>query len=190
MLLLNLYDTELRIHEAALSPCAVILSESCSFYRLESLHACLVAANSWFEVFFTIPPAEYVGFTFATFSQIAISAGTLYKLSTLEDCAWDRGIVRRTADVLAIAGRLAQNLEQVRTLAGLECDGGEEDIFTRVAGKIRDVMQKWAGKLSADFTEFPISTAQGVVASNLSGDWAFRLFEDAWWTDAPELYAW
>ncbi|KAH6714976.1 hypothetical protein BKA61DRAFT_603464 [Leptodontidium sp. MPI-SDFR-AT-0119] len=192
VLLLNMYDTELRIHEAALSPCAVILSESCSFYRLESLHACLVAANSWFEVFFTIPPAEYVGFTFATFSQLGSSAGALYKLSILEDGAWDRVIVRRTADILAIADRLAQNLEQVRTLAGLECDGGEEDIFTRVAGKIKTIMRKWAEKISVDFTglEFPISTAQGVEGSNPVGDWAFRPPDDAWWTDILEPCAW
>ncbi|RAK73383.1 Zn(II)2Cys6 transcription factor domain-containing protein, partial [Aspergillus fijiensis CBS 313.89] len=103
--------------------------------HLNHLSAALTATKLWLETFLTIPPAEYSGFPFTVFAQLARTLAALWRLSTLEDPLWDRGGVRRAVDILGVLDRVVGNLGQAAALARLEGGrgffgnpGGREDL--------------------------------------------------------------
>ena len=77
---------------------------------------------------------------FFIFSQLVHCLVTLYKLSTLDDPAWKKNGVQKTADLLLILDQLINNLEQVSALAGLDNnDNVEGDVFSRTANIFRSI---------------------------------------------------
>ncbi|KAL9107001.1 MAG: hypothetical protein Q9227_008037 [Pyrenula ochraceoflavens] len=107
--------------------------------------------RSWFNVFFTITPAAYVGFPFSIFSQLAGCLMTLYRLSTLDDPTWDENGVLKSESPLRILDRVVNNMEQVATFVGLDnSDSPDGDIFSRVAQMFRSVRPSWESNLRRD----------------------------------------
>ena len=151
VVLAHLYSTELTVNEIALSQVPIITNDS-NFEQLNRLYACVESIKSWFEVFFSIPPTDYIGFPFSIFSQLVHCLVTLYRLSTLRDPAWDKNGVREAADLLLILDQVINNMEQGATLAGLDNnDSTEGDVFSRTAKKFRSIRPEWEAKLgSAD----------------------------------------
>lgn len=73
---------------------------------------------------------------------------TLYRLSTLDDPAWDKDGVRKTADLLLILDQVINNMEQVATLAGLDnTDSSDGDVFSRTAKRFGSIRLQWEAKL-------------------------------------------
>lgn len=161
VVLAHLYSTELSINEIALSEVPIISNNS-DFQRLESLYACLNSIKSWFDVFFTITPAAYIGFSFLVFSQLAHCLISLYGLSTLDGPAWDKDIVRNTANLLLILDQLANNMGRVIGLVGLDSDSTEVDVFTRAAKTAASMRLGWEAKLAVEPMGTVIPTSQNV----------------------------
>jgi hypothetical protein len=151
VVLAHIYSTELTINEIALSK-APIISNSSDFQRLESLYTCLNSAKSWFDVFFTIPPSAYIGFSFSVLSQLVHCLVALYRLSTLDDPAWDKDIIRNTVNLLLILDQVANNIGQVTRLAGLDTDSTELGVFTKAAKMVESINLGWEGKTSCATT--------------------------------------
>ena len=143
VVLAHLYSTELTVNEIALSQ-VPITSDHSDLQRVDSLYACVESVKSWFETFFTIPPNAYIGFPFSIFSQLVRCLVTLYRLSTLDDPAWDKSGVQKTADLLVILDQVINNMEQVSVLAGLDNNGNlEGDVFFRTAKMLRSIRPGW-----------------------------------------------
>lgn len=180
-MLAHLYSTELTINEIALSN-APIISNNSDFQRLESLYACLNSIKSWFDVFFTIPPAAYIGFPFSVCSQLVHCLVALYRLSTLDDPAWDNDIVRNTANLLLILDQVANNIRQVTELAGLDSDRTEWNVFTRGGKMVESLRLGWEAKLAVGPTAPAISTRQNVDES-IPKALPIDFSDDSWLTD-------
>jgi hypothetical protein len=181
VVLAHLYSTELTINEIALSKAPIISNDS-DFQRLESLYACLNPIKSWFDVFFTISPAAYIGFPFSMFSQLAHCLTALYRLSTLDDPAWDKDIVQNTANLLLISDQVANNMGRVTGLAGLDNDSTEGDVFTRAAKMAEYIRLGWEAKLDVEPRRPAIPTRQnvdGTIPEVLPIDFS----DEAWLTD-------
>ena len=143
VVLAHLYSTELTINEISLSQMPINPNHS-SFQQVECLYACVESVKSWFEVFFTIPPNAYIGFPFSIFSQLVHCLVTLYRLSALDDPAWNKNGVQKTADLLLIFDQVINNMEQVSVLAGLDnSDSVEGDVFSRTAKMFRSIRPGW-----------------------------------------------
>ena len=145
----HFYNTELAINEVALSQTPIV-SNHPNFEQLECLYACVVSIKSWFDVFFKIPPAAYVGFPFSIFSQLVRCLVALYRLSTLADPAWNKDGVRRTADLLPIMDHLIGNMERASTQAGYSDNRkgtDTEDVFSRTAKAFRSMRSGWEARL-------------------------------------------
>jgi len=143
VVLAHLYSTELTINEIALSQIPIISNHS-SLQQVECLYACVESVKSWFGGFFTIPPIAYIGFPFSIFSQLVRCLVTLYRLSTLDDPAWNKNGVQKTADLLLILDQVTNNMEQVSVLAGLDNnDSVEGDVFSRTAKMFRSIRPEW-----------------------------------------------
>lgn len=156
----HFYATELAINEVGLSQMPIVTNHP-DFEQLECLHACVGSIKSWFEVFFDIPPAAYVGFPFSIFSQLVKCLVTLYRLSTLTDLAWDKDGVRRTADLLSIMDHVISNMERASTQAGYSDNNNgteTEDVFFRTAKTFRSMRSAWEAKVRP-MDSLAISTA-------------------------------
>ena len=148
--LAQLYSTELTIDEIALSQVPIISNHS-NFQQLKCLYACIESISSGSEVFFTVPPIAYIGIPFSIFSQLVRCLVTLCRLSTLNDPAWAKNGVQKTADLLLILDHVIDSMEQVATLAGLDNnDRTEGDIFSRTARLFRSIRLGWEAKLGSD----------------------------------------
>lgn len=66
-------------------------NSSPGFGRLECLHACLIIPRAVMENIFNVPIADYVGFSFSFFTQLARYLVAVYRLSVLIDLIWDPG---------------------------------------------------------------------------------------------------
>jgi hypothetical protein len=182
MLLLHLYSTEL---DAVLPPMLLHTNEL-AFQPPKSLIAGLRSIKSWLDVFFTVPPAAYIGFTFSIFSQLFRCVTTLYRLTTLDDLTWDENGVRNTTDPHHIVDCLIRNLEQVAIHAGLDNSdtpiGG--DIFSRGAQIFRSLRSGWEAKLGPpDPVLSALPVQQNASEVSLPDDFAVEFFDNDWLMD-------
>lgn len=179
-MLLHLYSTEL---ETAFSS-TFLNANQLTFQEHKSVDAGLESIQSWFNVFFTIPPAAYVGFTFSICSQLVRCLSTLFQLKALDGSVRDENSIWDTVDPLFILNRVITNLEQVAILAGLDnTDSPEGDIFSRVAQLFRSLRPVWEAQLQPD--DLPLSTApatQNIDEFALSGSLGVDSFDD-WLAD-------
>ena len=151
VLIAHIHSTKLAIHEIALSPLFLTANTNNSdIQQMEFLYLCLNSVKHWFDVFFAIPPGDYIGFPYSIFSQLSHCLIILYKLSSLEYPSWVKAEVRKSADIISILDMVINNLAQVSVLAGLESGDLAEDVFTRTAKKFRSVKIGWEAKLETD----------------------------------------
>ncbi|KAL5333796.1 hypothetical protein BJX70DRAFT_45511 [Aspergillus crustosus] len=148
ILLLHRHYASLTIHESALTNAAV-LSKTVNFQQVESLYGCLHASKSWFDIFLTIPPVEYIGFCFSIFAQLVHNLVMLYQLSTLNDPGWDTPTVKKTVDVLSILSTVIENMSRVAEVAHIDSEP-DSDVFSRVAKIYRTVQVGWEVRLAPD----------------------------------------
>ncbi|PYH97320.1 hypothetical protein BO71DRAFT_396305 [Aspergillus ellipticus CBS 707.79] len=109
------------------------------FEHLECLWRSLYAVKSWLDVFYTIPPAAYVGFPFFFWFQFVRCLVILKHLSTFDDPAWDLQAVRNTVDMHALLDWMAEKAELASQEAGERSD---DDLFRRV-GRMLRMSQRW-----------------------------------------------
>lgn len=142
-MLLYISTAEFIIHESALKD--VSPSSSPELHRLESLCTCLHAAKSWFDVWITIPGEDYLGMPFTMYFQFSRALVTLYKLSTLDDPAWDKTMVRNTANILEILDRLTYGMKTCAD--SLNVENEEWNIFEKGMKMTQSIKQGWEPKL-------------------------------------------
>jgi len=158
VLLPHLYSTELKINEIALSKVPIIAHDT-NFQQLEYLHACVKSIKSWFDAMFALPFTSFVGSPFSICSQLVYCIITLQRLATLDDPAWDKEAVRKTADPLLILDQIINNIEQVATLAELNNDSTKGDIYSRLSKMFASMRSAWEAELGASLM---VSTMQNV----------------------------
>ncbi|KAF2807184.1 uncharacterized protein BDZ99DRAFT_500451 [Mytilinidion resinicola] len=142
VVLLHLYGTELD----------VILSEflhtdELALEQWKSLDVALESIKSWFNVFFTIQPLAYLGFSHFIFLQLTRCITILYRLKTLDDSTWEENHVWKTEEALQVLDRVLNNIEQVTFLGGFDnTDCPDGDVFTRAAHLYRSFRPAWETK--------------------------------------------
>lgn len=142
--LLYLANAELTIHEVAIQ--APSLPHSPELDRLESLCTSLRAAKSWLDIWLSIPPEQYMGISFTMFFQFSRALVSLYKLSTLDDPAWDKNLVRNTANILEILDRILYHMKKCAEHIAVpnELDW---NIFEKGVRMIQSIKQGWEPNL-------------------------------------------
>lgn len=139
-----LATAELTIHEVAMrTPSA---PHSPELNRLESLCACLQATKTWLNIWLSIHPAQYIGCPFPIFYQFSRALVSLYKLSTLDDPAWDKGMVRNTANVLEFLDRCTYKMKQCAELI-TEPEDPRWNIWDKGVKMCQSIKQGWEPRL-------------------------------------------
>ena len=102
---------------------------------------------------------------------------SLYRLLTLEDPGWNRGLVRETANLSNILEQIVEKFSQVKTVADLDSSGSANvDIFSRTAGTLRSIKAWSDAKLAAEL-------GHGIVPEETMGEANMELFDDIWLRD-------
>ncbi|KAL8735780.1 MAG: hypothetical protein Q9166_000644 [cf. Caloplaca sp. 2 TL-2023] len=152
ILLLEIHITDLGMHEIGFSQAQDLFTEQ-SNQRFECLFASLQAIKSWIDVFLSIPPAQYVGFSACIYAMMARCLIDLWRLSTCEHPEWDHGLVRESLDVSSVFEQTERNFSQVKEAAGLDRWGSQDgDFFGIMASMLKSMKVSWdALNTSAEF---------------------------------------
>jgi hypothetical protein len=119
------------------------LASESGLETVECLYACLRAVKAWFDIFLKYEPSAYVGFSMSIWKQLTGKLLALYRLSALDDPAWDTGLVRRSANLSLILDQITSNLQQVALSCGWKNDrAGQENVFSRSI-KVIGIVRTW-----------------------------------------------
>lgn len=187
--LLYLSHSEIIINEASISKFPV-LSNGPDLHRIESLYTCLRAAQTWIDIWLSMPPEDYISCSFLMFFQFSRALVNLYRISTLEDPAFDKCAVRETANLLEIIDRL---VDQTQKAAHHLCPNTPSQdykmtLFGRGVRMVQSLKQAWEAKLTEENPgppEMPVSvcvndTEIGPAGSSLPDILPLDWFDDAW----------
>ncbi|RAK81612.1 transcription factor domain-containing protein [Aspergillus fijiensis CBS 313.89] len=144
-ILFHLYDTEISLYEVALVKPPP--DEEMSSQRLGHLYACLHVVKQFFDLFFTIAPAEYTSLALSYLTQVSHCLVTLFRLSTLDYPGWDKAAVKGTVDLLAVAEQIATRMSQVAAAVGMRSDGALGDPFSKLGMMMQKLRSEWAVRL-------------------------------------------
>ncbi len=176
---LFMLTTELIVNEAA-PKAPLTVAGTTDLLRLECLERVLACADAWFRIFFSMPDTALLELPLAIFWQLHHNTAALFRLTVLDDPAWDRDAVRRTVDVFEMLERLAVNLEHVPGLTGRNADD-EDDAVCESVRAIREMKGNWEAEVAA------ASQGRGAVA-DLPGfagdeDAGMNFLNDPWLSD-------
>lgn len=122
------------------------------------MYACTKAAAAWFDCFFSVPLADVPGLPFSIYVGMSQVQAILYKLTTSEDPAWDKQLLRSTANLLVLLDRTSEKLGEVGRMCSLRSDDGDDNIFAKGARIQRSVMSMWEPALSQHLSSNSLMT--------------------------------
>ncbi|KAJ3519886.1 hypothetical protein NM208_g13944 [Fusarium decemcellulare] len=131
--------------------------------RIESMYSCLKAVRAWYDVFFAIPLEELPGAPFSLYVQMSQIQVALYRLTTSEDPAWDKDLVRNTADLLVLLDRIIDLFNQLDAIYHVRADLDDDTLFAKGAKIMRNIRTSWEPALSRHLGSTPSSSTPGVV---------------------------
>ncbi|KAI5462859.1 hypothetical protein BGZ63DRAFT_379866 [Mariannaea sp. PMI_226] len=171
-----------------------VLPGLAEFGRTECVFACLHAIEQGFDNWFCFNIEELFGMSMAVMLHFGINTHFLYRLSIIEDPAWDRAAVRKALDLIQILERGAERVGSVPQAVGLQTNGG--DFFTSSAATLRNAIPMWrrafantdATSAGGDFmAQGSVQLGGGGVLPN-SFETMDDIFDDIWLPDI--LTAW
>ena len=104
----------------------------------------------------------------------------LYRLSLMDDPAWDRGAIARTVDLLGVLERCAALYEAVPAAVGLGIDGN--DIYTRAGEVLRASVPMWRKALEES------GAITGVTEVGQGDMVPMDFTADGWFTDVFPVF--
>ncbi len=176
---MELYATKLSIYEVGLSSTPNIFTDQHN-RRIECLWVCLNAIKSWVNVFLSITPAQYVGFSALIYSNMIHCLVDMYRLSNFEHAAWDRTLFREHLDVAWFFAESEKNFARVKDEAGLDIGGSQDvDSFSSMASKIGMVKGSWDATNGSSITSINTPSNDEMELHDI----AMEFSEDDWLRD-------
>ncbi|KAG7106594.1 Transcription factor himD like protein [Verticillium longisporum] len=185
----RLHDTELAIHESAISQ-AHSPTNFPNTQRLEALFACLNSIKSWFDLALVIPLSTCPDYGLTFFAQMSHCAINLHRLQTMDDPIWDIATARTIIDLPQVLEKLAVRCTVAADLATASPNDNEEFTFVRAAKMLRMMKSFWEkdmtermAKARREATGLPTPATQGTSVP-LDGvelaDFDGELLDDEW----------
>jgi hypothetical protein len=111
--------------------------------RAESTWACLRSIRAFYQLFFDLPLIEVPGLPFAFYVNLSQIQVTLYRLTVLDDGAFDKEVLRSTAYVLPLFDQTIDKIMAVPTVYHMQADDDENIFFVNGAKFMRSVRTAW-----------------------------------------------
>ncbi|EFY86162.1 hypothetical protein MAC_07827 [Metarhizium acridum CQMa 102] len=122
--------------------------------RINSMYSCTKHAKAFYDIFFAIPAAEVAGLPFAA-------------LTTVEDKAWDKDILKVTADLLSLLDKTIELFYRVDEVYPIRTDDHDGTLFTKGAKILRNLRASWEPILAPYLRDVALPTpkSQGQAVS-------------------------
>lgn len=139
------HSTEVLIHSMGLFKPTIPEAQ-----RVDSLYSCLRSVRAWYDIWFSVPLSELPSLPFAMFIQLSQTQVALYRLTTTEDPAWDKEVLRNTADLLVILDRTIERFEAMATAYPLTTGSDDTDttLFSKATKIMRNIKASWEPALA------------------------------------------
>ncbi|KAH7159860.1 hypothetical protein B0J13DRAFT_115092 [Dactylonectria estremocensis] len=131
--------------------------------RIESMYACLKAARAWYDNFLSIPLNDVPGSPFSVYVQLSQIQVALYRLTTSEDPAWDKDLVRNTADLLVLLDQTIEMFVKLDKIYHLKANDGEETIYIKGAKIMRNIRTSWEPAILRHLGGIPTPNSQDMA---------------------------
>lgn len=141
---LQLYATEAEVHSVGLFTEQEIPEAT----RISSMFSCTKASAAWFEWFFSVPLMEVPSLPFVVYVSMSHIQAMLYRLTTSEDPAWDKQVLRNTADLLVLLDKTIDVFCKVGEVYCLRTDDSDGTVFLKGARILRNVRNFWEPALT------------------------------------------
>lgn len=130
--------------------------------RVDMLYACLVACQSYFDIFLALPSDVFFSLPLSTFAHMTLALATVFKLSLLDAPGWDLAHVRQRFDVALLPDKLITLFEDAsRTIDPRQQTNGT-DAFSRCAQRFRHIKRWYDMKLSAESAPVHVDVEGGM----------------------------
>ncbi|KAL2829501.1 hypothetical protein BDW59DRAFT_142164 [Aspergillus cavernicola] len=117
-LLLELYHTESTIHQLGFLPSDLSFSGHPN-HRFACIYGCMQAVKSWIDAFFTIPPAEYIGFSLLMHSAKMQCCLNICRLAICDHPEWDRGLLHENINVSWVLDETSKRMAEAGKATGM-----------------------------------------------------------------------
>ncbi|OJJ50765.1 hypothetical protein ASPZODRAFT_54971 [Penicilliopsis zonata CBS 506.65] len=161
-------STEFIIHEVSFS-IPPLLAKSPDLQRLDSLCTALHTIKSWFDHWLTIFPSQRRALSLLHYFQFSRALINLYRLSTLNNPAWDKNLARNTANLVDILNRMIHDVEQTAAQMSLDQSDGDAELLSKLLKMLYSFKQGWEPTL-----------VEGMVHESLPAN---PLLADTLWLD-------
>ncbi|KAI0097428.1 hypothetical protein F4776DRAFT_676824 [Hypoxylon sp. NC0597] len=160
---------QLLINESAISKPATPWNKP-DLRRFEVYQSCLSSIKAYFDTFFSMPVDLLRSMPFTNSTQIVYILKCLYRISTVQDPAWDRAAVRRSVDLIPTCDKIIGTLEFMKAASTLASpDGGEDDAHNWALSVFRKMRAAWQIELDNIDAVNTASHEVGVVDGTLGG---------------------
>lgn len=151
-------------------------------WRVEALQSCLQSAKGCLDNLFTIRPKSYWYLPFPIIMSFTHCVSTLYRLSVVEDPAWDRAAARSQADVLQYLTQFAERADKSDPRSFNEGKGSNEARGGNSAESLWRTIAMWRPTLE---NAMDANGAEGMnAATEVPTDTSMMEFlDDAFFTD-------
>lgn len=135
--------------------------------RINSMYSCARSIKTFYDVFFGIPAYEVAGLPFAAYVEMSHMQATLYRLTTIEDAAWDKDIIRSTVDLIYFLDKTIELFARVDEVYPVRTDDHDGTLFTKGAKILRNLRNSWEPILAPYLREaaLPTPNSQGQVVN-------------------------
>ncbi|KAK7420978.1 hypothetical protein QQZ08_010151 [Neonectria magnoliae] len=154
----HMLSTEVQVHSVGLFMQAIPTRQ-----RIESMYSCLEAVRSWYSIFLSIPLEEAPGSPFSVYVQLSQTQIALYRLTTSEDPAWDKDLVRNTADLLGLLDQTIDLFMKLDRSYPMKTEPGDDTLFVKGARIMRNIRSSWEPVVSRHLGGIPTPNSQGVA---------------------------
>lgn len=135
--------------------------------RINGMYSSAKAAKSFYDTFFAIPALEVAGLPFAAYVEMSHMQATLYRLTTVEDQAWDKDILKGTVDLLYYLDKTIELFYRVDEVYAVRTDDQDGTLFTKGAKILRNLRLSWEPILGPYLRDasLPTPNSQGQVVN-------------------------
>ena len=181
---MHYHNAEIHLYESSIQKTSSTAYGSQPFQRVDMLYGCLLACQSFFDVYLRLPPDSFFSFSIVSFGQTAHALTVYLKLSLLEAPGWDVQHIRQNANISFLLDQLAGLFEEAsRTIDPRQQMGGT-DAFSRCVRRFRWVKGWYDRKTTTD--SGPEGSQERMNASQMGsfemGD-TFNFLDDTYWQE-------
>jgi len=187
--LLSYHNLEVLLYKVGLSKSPKLYSfTDRDFHRLEYLFSCLQAVKSFFDAFFTIPPAKYHCLSVPMLSHVTWNMGILQLMTTFDHPDWSTTFAKQTLDFVGVIEELAKRFSEVKSAIGYDSHTADDlDIFSQSAKRMATIRVYFVNR-AANISEQPpedtrIEPVNVEMLDFASGGDMMDFLDDAWMRD-------